>query len=552
MKTVILTILVFGVIIMLHESGHFLFAKLFHVKVEEFSFGMGPKLWSRIKRGTQYTIRAFPIGGYVAMEGEDDAGSGAVVREKIVSAAEGGPLYEKPAWQRFIIMAAGAVMNVILGFIILIVVTAMSGLIGTTTVAVFDEDSVSANYLQAGDEIIKVNGYNTRFYGDATFQMLRDQDGTIDFTLIRDGEVMEVTVPFRTEELSDGITGMHMDFKFLGEPVNFSNTITYAWHWTFSLVKQVWYSVIDVFTGRYGLQAISGPVGTATIISQASSQGLRSFLLLVAYITINVGVFNLLPLPALDGGRILFVLIDVTAQGTAFVACADVLAQIVMLELLCPGLPIIATTLLFSMDMQSTYTLQSNTEITFARLICMDLFERGYNIRAHSYGTGTDSLCLDAQNFIERTSLIHAMAMSNASVLGGMGQLETAKTISPVQLIIDNEIMGIAQRLRAGLDVNDETIDWDELIEGIDKDPAFSFLMSEHTFRHFEEPHRPDMFNRDGVVRWEREGSKTLLDKAEEKYYALMAEEADYALPADKTAAVDEVLKKAHAALVKD
>lgn len=242
----------------------------------------------------------------------------------------------------------------------------------------------------------------------------------------------------------------------------------------------------------------------------------------------------------------------VTSQGTAFVACADVLAQIIMLELLCPGLPVIATTLLFSMDMQSTYTLQSNTEITFARLICMDLFERGYNIPAHSYGTGTDSLCLDAQNFIERTSLIHAMAMSNASVLGGMGQLETAKTISPVQLIIDNEIMGIAQRLRAGLDVNDETIDWDELIEGIDKDPAFSFLMSEHTFRHFEEPHRPDMFNRDGVVRWEREGSKTLLDKAEEKYYALMAEEADYALPADKAAAVDEVLKKAHAALVKD
>ena len=115
MKTVILTILVFGVIIMLHESGHFLFAKLFHVKVEEFSFGMGPKLWSRIKRGTQYTIRASPVGGYVAMEGEDDAGSGAVVREKIVSAAEGGPLYEKPAWQRFIIMAAGAVMNVIRG-----------------------------------------------------------------------------------------------------------------------------------------------------------------------------------------------------------------------------------------------------------------------------------------------------------------------------------------------------------------------------------------------------------------------------------------------------
>ena len=289
MKTVILTVLVFGVIIILHETGHFLFAKLFHVKVEEFSFGMGPKLWSTIKRGTQYTIRAFPIGGYVAMEGEDDAGSGAVVREEIISSADGDPLYEKPAWQRFIIMAAGAFMNVVLGFIILIVVTAMSGLIGTTTVAVFDDNSISANYLQVGDEIIKVNGYNTRFYGDATFQMLRDQDGIIDFTLIRDGETIEVTVPFKTEELSDGVTGMHMDFKFLGEPVSFRNTLSYAWHWTFSLVKQVWYSVIDILSGRYGLQAISGPVGTATIISQASSQGLRIILLLglIAVVTFS-------------------------------------------------------------------------------------------------------------------------------------------------------------------------------------------------------------------------------------------------------------------------
>ena len=125
MKTILLTVLVFGIIITLHEAGHFLFAKLFRVKVEEFSFGMGPKLWSTVKRGTQYSIRALPIGGYVAMEGEDDAGSGAVVREEIVSTAEGDPLYEKPAWQRFIIMAAGAFMNVVLGFIILIVDTAM-------------------------------------------------------------------------------------------------------------------------------------------------------------------------------------------------------------------------------------------------------------------------------------------------------------------------------------------------------------------------------------------------------------------------------------------
>ena len=161
-------------------------------------------------------------------------------------------------------------------------------------------------------------------------------------------------------------------------------------------------------------------------------------------------------------------------------------------------------------------------------------------------------MVLDAQNFIERTSLIDAMAMSEASVLGGAGQLETAKTISPVQLIIDNEIFGIARRIRRGLEVNDETLDWEDLISGADRDPSFSFLTSEHTFRHFTEPHRPDMFNRDSPVNWELSGSKTLLDKAVEKFHAIMAAEDVYALPADKAAEVEKVLKQAHAALVKE
>ena len=241
----------------------------------------------------------------------------------------------------------------------------------------------------------------------------------------------------------------------------------------------------------------------------------------------------------------------VTAQGTAFMAATEVFAMIIMAELIAPGLPVIATTLLFSMDMLSTYTLQSNTEITFARLIAMELFERGYNIRAHSYGTGTDSLIMDAQNFIERTNLIDAMAMSSASVLGGAGQLETAKTISPIQLIIDNEIFGIARRLRRGLAVDDETINWDELIAGIDKDPAFSFLMSEHTMRHYEEPHRPDMFNRDGVANWEMAGSKDLLQLAEEKFHRIQEAPAVWALDEEHAKAVEAVREKAHAALVK-
>jgi len=208
-----------------------------------------------------------------------------------------------------------------------------------------------------------------------------------------------------------------------------------------------------------------------------------------------------------------------TAQGTALAACADVLAQIVMLELLCPGLPVIATPLLFSLDMKTTYTLQSNTEITMGRLICMQLFEQVYHIPCHSYGTGTDSLLLDEQNMIERTSLIHAMALSDASVLGGAGQMETAKTISPLALILDNDIFEIAQRLRAGLEITDETMNFEELLEGDDED---GYLYSEHTLDHIHDAHRPEMFFK-GFVNNQKDEDRTALERARAKFDEIKA-----------------------------
>lgn len=231
----------------------------------------------------------------------------------------------------------------------------------------------------------------------------------------------------------------------------------------------------------------------------------------------------------------------VTAQGTALAACADVLAQIVMLQILCPGLPVIATTLLFSMDMQTTYTLQSNTEITFGRLICMQVFEQGYGIPCHSYGTGTDSMKLDGQNMIERTSLIHMMAMSDASVLGGAGQLETAKTISPLQLIIDDEIFGIAKRLRKGLEITDETLDFEELLEGDDED---GYLMSEHTMDHFREIHRPALFYK-GYVRDVQDEERDILDRALERYKKIMEQPVASMMDTETTAAVHKIVEAA-------
>ena len=235
----------------------------------------------------------------------------------------------------------------------------------------------------------------------------------------------------------------------------------------------------------------------------------------------------------------------ITAQGTALAACADVLAQIVILELLCPGLPVIATPLLFSMDMQTTYTLQSNTEITYGRLICMQAFEQGYNIRCHSYGTGTDSMQLDGQNMIERTSLIQAMAMSDASVLGGAGQMETAKTINPLALIIDDEIFEIAKRLRAGLEIDDDTMDFEELLEGDDAD---GYLMSEHTLDYFHDLHRPELFYK-GHLNGKDDEALGLLDRALAKYHKLKALPVENVMTPEENLQVEAIVERAAAAL---
>lgn len=238
----------------------------------------------------------------------------------------------------------------------------------------------------------------------------------------------------------------------------------------------------------------------------------------------------------------------VTAQGTALVCCTEVLAMIVMLELLCPGLPVIATPLPFSMDMMTTYSLQSAPEITLCRTLCMQFFEEGYNIRAHTYAAGTDSLTSDGQSLIERTSLAHMLALSGGSVLGGAGQIETAKTNCPLTLIIDDEIFGIAQRLRRGLVIDDETMDTEELF-GDPEDLDDGFIMTEHTLRHYREFTRPALFSRVGVSAWDQAGRPTFEDRVRARYEELTANPVRLDLPADTAAALDVAFQKAVAAV---
>lgn len=299
MKTVLITLLVFGLIIMIHELGHFIAAKLFKVRVNEFSLGMGPSLICRRFGETDYRLRLLPIGGFVAMEGEDEHSD------------DVGAFCSRPAWQRFIILAAGAGMNLLLGLAIIGLLVSRQELVGTTTVAQFYPDAVSSEWLQPNDTILAVNGSRVNGYHDLVFQMMRDQDGVMDFTVKRGEETLMLEgVRFEMTELSQGVRSIVLDFNFYGVEKTFFNSLEYTFDWTVSVVKQVWYSFGDIVRGRYGLNQLSGPVGTSAAIGEAAAQGTSSLIMLLAFITINVGVFNLLPVPALDGGRLIFVLLE--------------------------------------------------------------------------------------------------------------------------------------------------------------------------------------------------------------------------------------------------
>ncbi len=302
---ILLAILFFGIIVMIHECGHFATAKLFKVKVNEFAIGMGPALFKKKKGETLYALRLFPIGGFVSMEGEDE------------ESEDERAFNKQKVWKRIIIVAAGAIMNIILGLVIVAVMLSTSGdLIGTNTIHSFTENAVSEqNGLKVGDKFLKIDGHRLYSDMDLMFLLSRSEDGKYDLVVERDGEKVELDgLQFETHEV-EGVTVITYDFVIVGEEPNFLNILKNTFTQSASIVRLVRLSLFDLITGRYGLSDLSGPVGTINIIVDATEEATTggdwyTVLLMMALITINIGVFNLLPLPALDGGRLLFMFIE--------------------------------------------------------------------------------------------------------------------------------------------------------------------------------------------------------------------------------------------------
>ena len=288
--------------ILVHELGHFLTARLFNTTVNEFAIGMGPKLISKRskKSGILYSVRAFPIGGFVSMAGEDEE-SGDV-----------NALNRKPVWQRMVITVAGAAMNLIIGFILMTVVVITSTSIGGTTILRFAEDNALSEQsgLMIGDEIVKVGDTRVHIASELAYEIMRNGVEPLDITVRRDGEIVEIKdVQFPTI-IEQGIQFGMTDFIVLAEEKTFGNVIEQSFYRSVSTVKMIWQSLIDLITGRYGLEQMSGPVGITAVVSEAAKSSFTDYLYLVVVITINLGIFNLLPLPALDGGRLIFQIIE--------------------------------------------------------------------------------------------------------------------------------------------------------------------------------------------------------------------------------------------------
>ncbi len=296
----VIAFIFFIFLVVIHEFGHFIAAKSLGVRVNEFAIGFGPTLLKKKGKETTYMIKLIPFGGYCAMEGEDE------------NSDDAKAFCNKAAWRRFLIVVMGAVFNLIFGLIIVGITLAPQTAYATTTVAEFSETATSnaENGLMVGDEIIEVDGRSIYTFYDLSYNFTAVKDGNLNMTVLRNGqEVALPNVPFATEKY-EGYNVIKLDFKVYGEKRTVGTFLKQTVNTSISYGRMVVFSLIDMIKGRYRVSDISGPVQVTATLGEAAKSGITNMLPLIALITINLGIFNLLPIPALDGGRLVFILIE--------------------------------------------------------------------------------------------------------------------------------------------------------------------------------------------------------------------------------------------------
>lgn len=311
---ILVAILIFGVLIAVHELGHFLAAKACGVRVNEFALGMGPALLKKQKGETLYALRAFPVGGFCAMEGEEN------------DSDEPASLNNQGFWSKLLIFAAGALMNFLTGFLIIFFLYIGEKGFYTTDIMelnpAFPQQGESG--VMVGDRIYAINGERVYLHSDVSLILQavpRDENGAIEMTLLRDGKKLTRTLTLQDYTDENGESYHAYGFTYGGiEEANFLTRLKYTCLNTVDFVRTVRLSLQMLVNGQAGMKDLSGPVGIVTTITNVGEQSetardaLDNIAYLAALIAVNLGVMNLLPLPALDGGKIFFLVVNAVCK----------------------------------------------------------------------------------------------------------------------------------------------------------------------------------------------------------------------------------------------
>lgn len=305
--TIIYFILILGVTVFIHELGHFLFAKRYGVYVYEFSIGMGPKVikWNRKNDETSYSIRLFPIGGFVSLAGEE------IEEDKTIPAEK--QLFNKKWYQKFFITIAGVLFNFILAIILLFFVALKTGVAPYKPyiATIESEYDISNTNFQVGDQILEYNGKKITSIDRLLIEMTVENGSEGEFLVKhKNGEKENITLHATLVE-EEGQKSYKFGFSLDNQKTyGISESVQYAFTKTGSLIEQMFLTIKYLITGKLKLNNLAGPVGIYNVVDSVSQTGLINLLYLTAYICINVGFLNLLPIPAFDGGRALFLIIE--------------------------------------------------------------------------------------------------------------------------------------------------------------------------------------------------------------------------------------------------
>ena len=311
---IIIAIIIFGILIAIHEFGHFTAAKLCGVKVEEFAIGMGPALFKKQKGETVYALRILPIGGFCAMAGEDEESD------------DPRAFTNQGFWKKFVILCAGSFMNLVLGIVLILIMYAGAQAFVTPTIDHFMDGCPyeGAEAMQPGDTFYSIDGQRIYLVSDVSSFLIRG-DGVYDIVMLRDGEKVELkdfALTTKTyAEYAD--EGPKYGFVFGYTEATFGTKLEYTWNTTLEFSRLVWLGLGDLINGRVGLKDMSGPVDIVDMMNEVGQQAesakaaADNLLYISAFIAINLAIMNMLPIPALDGGRVFLMIVTVIIEAVS-------------------------------------------------------------------------------------------------------------------------------------------------------------------------------------------------------------------------------------------